>query len=174
MNKNGDNEKPDRAKRKRKSLPKNGEAFKKLRVMVLCHEDLVPPDSIDDLTPKDIAPFKTEWDVISTLTKMGHEVTPVGVYNNLGVIGNALLEFKPQVAFNLLEEFHGYPLYDQHVVSYLELMKQPYTGCNPRGLTISHDKALAKMVLAYHRIHVPAFAYTPAGPRSSDATCEWP
>src|SRR5947208_16654860 len=37
-------------------------------------------------------------------------------------------------------------------------MKQPYTGFNHRGLNISHDKALAKMVLAYHRIHVPAFA----------------
>ena len=135
-----------------------GEAFKKLRVMVLCHEDLVPPDSIDDLTPKEVGPFKTEWDVISTLKKVGHEVLPVGVYNNLGVIGNALLEFKPQIAFNLLEEFHGYPLYDQHVVSYLELMKQPYTGCNPRGLTICRDKALSKMVLAYHRIQVPAFA----------------
>jgi hypothetical protein len=35
-----------------KSVDKNGEAFKKLRVMVLCHEDLVPPDSIDDLTRK--------------------------------------------------------------------------------------------------------------------------
>jgi D-alanine-D-alanine ligase len=140
------------------SASKNGEALKKLRVMVLCHEDLVPPDSIDELTPKEIAPFKTEWDVISTLKKVGHEVLPVGVYNNLGVIGNALLEFKPQIAFNLLEEFHGYPLYDQHVVSYLELMKQPYTGCNPRGLTICRDKALSKMVLAYHRIQVPAFA----------------
>jgi D-alanine-D-alanine ligase len=141
-----------------KGTPKNGDTVKKLRVMVLCHEDLVPPDTVEDLTPKEIAPFKTEWDVISTLKKMGHEVLPVGVYNNLGVIGNGLLEFKPHIAFNLLEEFHGYPLYDQHVVSYLELMKQPYTGCNPRGLTISHDKALAKMVLAYHRIHVPAFA----------------
>ena len=118
----------------------------------------MPPDSIEDLSAKEIAPFKTEWDVISTLKKIGHEVSPVGVYNNLGVIGNALMEQKPHVAFNLLEEFHGYPLYDQHVVSYLELMKQPYTGCNPRGLTISHDKALSKMVLAYHHIHVPAFA----------------
>ena len=136
---------------------KNGETFKKLRVIVLCHEDLVPPDSIEDLSAKEIAPFKTEWDVISTLMKIGHEVSPVGVYNNLGVIDNALMEHKPQIAFNLLEEFHGYPLYDQHVVSYLELMKQPYTGCNPRGLTISHDKALSKMVLAYHHIHVPAF-----------------
>jgi D-alanine-D-alanine ligase len=152
------NQKVERKRRPRKQDAKNGDAVKKLRVIVLCHEDLVPPDSIDGLTPKEVAPFKTEWDVISTLKKMGHEVSPVGVYNNLGVIGNALLENKPQIAFNLLEEFHGYPLYDQHVVSYLELMKQPYTGCNPRGLTISHDKALAKMVLAYHRIHVPAFA----------------
>jgi D-alanine-D-alanine ligase len=143
---------------KRSRSKKNGDAFKKLRVMVLCHEDLVPPETIEGLTPKEIAPFKTEWDVISTLKKMGHEVSPVGVYNNLGVIGNALLEAKPHIAFNLLEEFHGYPLYDQHVVSYLELMKQPYTGCNPRGLTISHDKALTKMVLAYHRVQVPAFA----------------
>src|SRR3989442_4757813 len=141
-----------------KAAARNGDAFKKLRLMVLCHEDLVPPDSIDGLSAKEVAPYKTEWDVISTLKKIGHEVYPVGVYNNLGVIGNALLEHKPQDAFNLLEELHGYPLYDQHVVSYLELMKQPFTGCNPRGLTISHDKALAKMVLAYHRIHVPAFA----------------
>src|SRR5204862_6172966 len=110
-----------------------------------------------------IAPFKTEWDVISTLKKIGHEVSPVGVYNNLGVIGNALLEFKPHVAFNLLEEFHGYPLYDQHVVSYLELIKQPYTGCNPRGLTIAHDKALTKKILSYHRILVPGFAVFPMG-----------
>jgi len=134
------------------------ELSKKLRVLVLVHEDLVPPDTIEGLTAKEIAPWKTEWDVISTIKKMGHDVYPIGVYNNLGVIGNALIEHKPHVAFNLLEEFHGYPLYDQHVVSYLELMKQPYTGCNPRGLTISHDKALSKMVLAYHRVHIPAFA----------------
>jgi D-alanine-D-alanine ligase len=80
---------------------------------------------------------------------MGHEVYPVGLYNQLNVIGDALMEHRPHVAFNLLEEFHGYPLYDQHVVSYLELMKQAYTGCNPRGLTLAHDKALTKMILSY-------------------------
>ena len=144
--------------RRKDRAAKNGDALKKLRVIVLCHEDLVPPDTIEGLSAKEVAPFKTEWDVISTLKKIGHEVSPVGVYDNLSVIGNALMEHKPHIAFNLLEEFHGYPLYDQHVVSYLELMKQPYTGCNPRGLTICRDKALSKMVLAYHRIHVPAFA----------------
>src|SRR5712664_3248645 len=156
-----DDQKAASKPRRSKPIAKNGDAFKKLRVMVLCHEDLVPPDSIDGLSTKEVAPYKTEWDGISTLKKIGHEVSPVGVYNNLGVIGNALLEHKPHIAFNLLEEFHGYPLYDQHVVSYLELMKQPYTGCNPRGLTLAHDKALTKMILAYHRIQVPNFAVFP-------------
>src|SRR5256884_8080395 len=158
-----DDQKAASKPRRSKAIAKNGDTFKKLRVMVLCHEDLVPPDSIDGLSAKEVAPYKTEWDVISTLKKIGHEVYPVGVYNNLGVIGNALLEHKPQVAFNLLEEFHGYPLYDQHVVSYLELLKQPYTGCNPRGLTIAHDKALTKKILSYHRIAVPGFAVFPMG-----------
>ncbi|HSQ20261.1 MAG TPA: ATP-grasp domain-containing protein, partial [Blastocatellia bacterium] len=44
---------------------------------------------------------------------------------------------------------------------YLELKKQKYTGCNPRGLTLTHDKALAKKILTYHRIHVPHFAVFP-------------
>ena len=137
------------------------EPKKKLRIIVLVHEDLVPPDSLDGLSEKDKIEVKTEFDVITTLKKMGHEVYPIGLSNQLNVIGNALLEHKPHIAFNLLEEFHGYPLYDQHVVSYLELMKQAYTGCNPRGLTLAHDKALTKMILAYHRLLVPNFAVFP-------------
>ncbi|HLA13143.1 MAG TPA: hypothetical protein VJ023_21345 [Pyrinomonadaceae bacterium] len=137
------------------------EPRKKLRVIVLVHEDLVPPESLDGLNEKEKLEIKTEFDVCSTLRKMGHEVFPIGLYNQLNVIGNALMEHKPHIAFNLLEEFHGYPLYDQHVVSYLELMKQAYTGCNPRGLTLAHDKALTKMILAYHRIQVPNFAVFP-------------
>lgn len=136
---------------------------RKLRVAVLCHEDLVPPDSVEGLSDKEIQPFKTEYDVIHTLRKTGHEVFPVGLYSDLGVIRKALEELRPHVAFNLLEEFHGLALYDQHVVSFLELMKQPYTGCNPRGLTLAHDKALSKKILAYHRIPVPAFAVFPIG-----------
>ena len=85
---NGETQKPDREGRRKKRATrtaKNADTFKKLRVMVLCHEDLVPPESIEGLSAKEIAPFKTEWDVISTMKKMGHEVYPVGVYNNLGV-----------------------------------------------------------------------------------------
>jgi D-alanine-D-alanine ligase len=135
--------------------------MKKLRTIVLVHEDLVPPDSLDGVSDKERLRWRTEYDVISTLRGMGHEVHPVGVYSDLGVIRKALEDIKPHITFNLLEEFHGYSLYGQHVVSFLELMKQPYTGCNPRGLMLAHDKALSKKILAFHRILVPGFAVFP-------------
>jgi D-alanine-D-alanine ligase len=138
---------------------------KKLRILVLMHEDLVPPESIEGLSDKEIAPWKTEFDVTVTLAEMGHEVLPLGVGSDLGVLRKAIFEFKPHITFNLLEEFHGVAVYDQHVVSYLELMKKRYTGCNPRGLMLAHDKALSKKVLAYHRIPVPDFVVLPMGGR---------
>jgi D-alanine-D-alanine ligase len=118
-------------------------------------DDLIPPETLDGVENKEKEPWRTEYDVVSTLRRMGHEVRPVGVRSDLGPIREAVEDYKPHVAFNLLEEFDGYPLFDQHVVSYLELIKQKYTGCNPRGLTLTHDKALANKILAYHRIHVP-------------------
>jgi D-alanine-D-alanine ligase len=135
----------------------------KLRIIVLLSQELMPPDSIPDGVEKEKQPWRTEYDVISTLKSMGHEVFPVGLRSDLEVIAKAREEHKPQVAFNLLEDFEGQALYDQHVVSYLELVKQPYTGCNPRGLTIAHDKALTKKILSYHRIPVPGFAVFPMG-----------
>jgi D-alanine-D-alanine ligase len=77
----------------------------------------------------------------------------------------ALLEWKPEVVFNLLEEFNGIVTYDQHVVAFLELMRAPYTGCNPRGLLLSRDKVLCKQLLAFHRIPTPQFAVFRRGQR---------
>ena len=62
---------------------------------------------------------------------------------------SALIDWKPQIVFNLLEEFNGIVTYDQHVVAFLELMQAPYTGCNPRGLLLSRDKVLCKQLLAF-------------------------
>jgi D-alanine-D-alanine ligase len=65
-----------------------------------------------------------------------------------------------------MEAFDDVVVFDQNVVSYLELLKVPYTGCNPRGLTLSRDKALAKKLMAYHRIQVPDFLVVPIGQRA--------
>ena len=137
--------------------------MKSLRIIVLMHEDLIPPDSLEGKTEKEIAAWKTEFDVVKTLRHLGHEVTCVGVRSNLDVIRDAIEKHKPHIAFNVLEEFHGVSVYDQAVVSVLELLRQPYTGCNPRGLMLAHDKALCKKILAYHRLPTPKFAVYAVG-----------
>jgi D-alanine-D-alanine ligase len=42
-------------------------------------------------------------------------------------------------------------------------MRQPYTGCNPRGMLLSRDKVLSKQLLSYHRIPTPQFLVFPRG-----------
>jgi D-alanine-D-alanine ligase len=81
----------------------------------------------------------------------------------LGPIRRAFAELSPDIAFNLLVHFHGVAVYDQHVVSYLELLRKRYTGCNPTGLLLARDKAISKQLLAFHRIRVPRFAVFPLG-----------
>ncbi len=134
---------------------------KKLRVIVLVHEDLVPPESLEGYTDKEIQEWKSEFDVVTTLKEMGHEVRALGVSDDLSKFRREIELWKPHIAFNMLEEFHGISVYDQHVVSYMELLRQPYTGCNPRGLMLAHDKALCKQILAYHRILTPKFIVCP-------------
>ncbi|HEX7087552.1 MAG TPA: ATP-grasp domain-containing protein [Vicinamibacterales bacterium] len=130
--------------------------MKRQRVLVLVHKHLVPPA---DTTGMDVvnAEWKTEFDVISTLEEMGHDVRPLGIQDELNPIRQAIEEWKPTIVFNLLEAFDNVNLFDQNVVSYLELLRIPYTGCSPRGLLLARDKSLSKKLLAYHRIPVPEF-----------------
>lgn len=139
--------------------------MKTLRILVLMHESLVPPDSLDGYSEKESLEWKTEFDVLHTLRDMGHEAVPLGLSDDLGILRKAILEQKPHIAFNLLEEFHNVAAYDQHIVGYLELMRQRYTGCNPRGLMLAHDKALCKKILTYHKIRTPRFVVFPRGRR---------
>lgn len=137
--------------------------MKKLKIILLVHADLIPPDSMDGLSDEALTPVKTEYDVMATLREIGHEVWPIGVSSDLGGIRAAAEHLRPHLAFNLLEEFDGVGVYDAHVVSYLEMLRLPYTGCNPRGLMLAHNKALAKMLCRYHRIAVPDFFVAAVG-----------
>ena len=139
--------------------------MKPLRVLVLMHESLVPPASLKGYSDKEIDEFRTEYDVKAALEKAGHTVSALGLGDNLAELRAAITDWKPDVAFNLLEEFQGIVTYDQYVVAFLELMKLPYTGCNPRGMMISRDKALSKQILSYHRIPTPGFAVFRKGQR---------
>jgi D-alanine-D-alanine ligase len=129
------------------------------------HSDLVPPATLEGHSDKEIAEWRTEYEVIAALRKAGHTVQPLGVLDSLTELRTAVLEWRPDVVFNLLEEFNGIVTYDQHVVAFLELLRQPYTGCNPRGLLLARDKVLCKQLLAFHRIPSPQFAVFRRGER---------
>jgi len=132
--------------------------MRRLRILVLVHETLVPPESLEGVGEQAAAEYRTEYDVVSCLRESGHEVRPVGIGDSLTELRATIQDWQPQVCFNLLEEFGGIVTYDQHVVAYLELLRQVYTGCNPRGMMLSRDKVLSKQILAYHRIPTPHFA----------------
>ena len=111
------------------------------------HPDFVPPDSTDGYTDAEINTWKTEYDVVSTLRAAGHDVRPLGVQEEIKPVRDAIEGFKPHVVFTLLEEFHYQTGYDQHIASYFELMKIPYTGCDPRGLVLARGKDLSKTLV---------------------------
>jgi D-alanine-D-alanine ligase len=131
--------------------------MKKLRVLCLTHETLVPPETVPPSAPFHHEEWRTEQYVLSTIRKLGHDARILGVRSDLELIRTTVAEFQPDIIFNLLEEFHDRPLYDQNVVSFLELIPVPYTGCNPRGMVLARDKALTRKILSYHRIPGPEF-----------------
>jgi D-alanine-D-alanine ligase len=135
--------------------------MRRLRILVLMHPDFVPPDSLDGYTERQINALKTEYDVVSTLRAVGHDVRPLGVQEEIKPVRDEIEGFKPHVVFTLLEEFHNQVVYDQHIASFLELMQIPYTGCNPRGLVLARGKDLSKTLVHHRRIAVPAFAVFP-------------
>ncbi len=139
--------------------------MKSLRIMIVAHASLVPPDDLSGVAAARLDEMRTEIDVITTLKAMGHEVLVVGVLDSLTELRTVMTDWRPDIAFNLLEEFDGIVTYDQHVVAFLELSRQRYTGCNPRGLLLSRDKPLSKQLLSYHRIPTPQFTVFRRGAR---------
>ena len=131
--------------------------MKRFRVLVLMHAALVPPETLEGHSEEEINQWKMEYDVLTTLQNLRHNVQVVPVEDELKPISQGLREFKPHVVFNLLMHFHDSGIYDSAIVSWLELRKQPYTGCNPRGLLVANDKALCKKILSYHPIRHPHF-----------------
>ncbi len=135
----------------------------KLRVLVLTHQKIELPTSLKGLSEKEIAPWKTEYHVVNTLKRLKHETKLLGDVDEVAAIRTTLFDWKPHITFNLLEEFRGEGIYVPYVLGYLQLMRQPFTGCHPTGLQVADDKALAKKLLRYHRIPAPDFAVFPRG-----------
>ena len=99
----------------------------------------------------------TEADVLQCLQRLGHDVDTLAVFDNVAHIVEKLKDCAPDVVFNLSESFHHDRSHEPNIPALLELMKVRYTGSGPDALLLCKDKALAKKVLAYHRVRLPRF-----------------
>ena len=104
---------------------------------------------------------ETEADVLVCLKRLGHEVETLAVFDDVLPIVEKVKSFAPEVVFNLTESFHSDRAHEANIPALLELMKVRYTGARPEGLMLCKDKALAKKILAYHRVRVPHFVISP-------------
>ena len=57
--------------------------MRRYRILLLTHEQNIPPDTIDGLSEKEIEPFVTEFNVYETLCNLGHHVRVIGVGDRL-------------------------------------------------------------------------------------------
>ena len=139
--------------------------MKRRRVLVLTHQDIALPDSLDGMTDGEIKAIKTEYDVVTALEDLGHETQILSAPEDVKDIRRVLYTWKPDVVFNLLEEFRGEGVYVPYLLGYLELMRQPFTGCNPASLLLADRKITTKKILRHHRVPVPDWAVFPIGRR---------
>lgn len=97
----------------------------------------------------------TETDVWSALKRLGYHTQIAPLSSDLTSFARTLHDFRPQVVFNLVEEFRGEAVFDFHLVSYLEANGISYTGCNPRGLVVSRNKLWVAQLAAGAGMSVP-------------------
>jgi len=134
--------------------------MKKARILVLFDTDAEPPAQQDyrkQLESSDEA----EFDVARALMGLWHEVRLFGFRNDLGQLVAGLRAEKVDLVFNLTERFRNASALDYGVAAVLEMLDIPYTGASAHGLILARDKALTKMVLAYHGLRIPHFMVCP-------------
>lgn len=135
----------------------------KRRVLLLTHQDFQMPEDISKLDEKEIADWKTEYEIVTALQKLGHEVHILAALTEFKVLRETVATWKPHIVFNQLEEFLGENIYVPYVLGWFELIGQPFTGCNPASYVLADNKPLTKKILHYHRIPVPHFHVFPRG-----------
>lgn len=139
--------------------------MKKLKVLALF--DAIAPTTIDqDLqTELKTEDWSSEADVLKALRKLGHHTEYLAIFDDLDLLRQKIRYYKPDIIFNLCDQFRNNRAFDQNIAAYLELCGVPFTGCGATGLTLAKQKGISKEILAYHGLRVPRFVSLPSGHR---------
>lgn len=130
--------------------------MKSLKVLLLFDLSVnLKPEEYADYWPT--AEWKTERDVRNTLIKLGHEVIPLGIHDDIDPFLKIVKDQKPDLVFNMSEAFSGQRNFEPNLTALMELVGVPFTGAGPMSLQICKDKGLTKSILGYHEISTPKF-----------------
>lgn len=138
---------------------------KKLKTLALF--DAMSPTTIDQDLSAELATEnrKTEANVLKALGELGYPAEYLAIFDDLDLIRQKVESFRPDVIFNLADQFKNNRAFDQNIVSFLAMRGEPFTGCGSSGLTLCKHKAISKKILGYHRIHTPEFVTIARGKR---------
>jgi D-alanine-D-alanine ligase len=112
--------------------------------------------NVEEEASKELDPVVRQ--VASALRRHKHQVTVLAVHGDVKKLIAGLGRRKPELVFNLLEEFGEDPSGNISVVGLLDLLGYRYTGCGPGEFYLGQDKALSKKLLAFDGILYPKYA----------------
>ncbi len=130
-----------------------------MRILVLfdVHRPIAEGQTFTERSLRTEEAKPTEADVLACLRTLQHDVDTLAVYDDAKSVFERVEAFKPDIVFNLCETFFSDRAHEPNIPALLQLMKVPYTGAGPDALMLCKDKALAKTLLAFHRIRVARF-----------------
>jgi D-alanine-D-alanine ligase len=124
--------------------------LRSLTVAVLVDKEVLIPG-----TPRFLA-GEGDRPVVNALRHLVEKVV-VGPYTTAAGLFKWIQDVKPDLIFNLTEQADGDRGKDGHICALLELLKLPYTGTGPKGMTLCRDKAISKLIAAREGFKTPEY-----------------
>jgi D-alanine-D-alanine ligase len=119
-----------------------------MRITVLTYADKEGSRDLDGVVAQ----------VAAALRRKKHAVSVLAVHGDVKKLVSGLARRKPQLVFNILEEFADHPTGNLAVTHLLEVLGYRFTGTGACDTYLGQDKALAKKLLAFENILYPRFA----------------
>jgi D-alanine-D-alanine ligase len=116
-----------------------------------------------------------EYHVICALRKLGHRVAILTAGNQVEPIVSSLTEHRPDIVFNLSEQFDDERRMDANIAGLLEMMAIPFTGTGSVGLMLCRNKGYCSNILAAGGIDVARhFIVAPGLPARMPRSMKFP
>jgi D-alanine-D-alanine ligase len=119
-----------------------------MRITVLTQVDKEGSKDVDAVVPQ----------IVKALQASKHTVSVLPVHGDVKKLIAGLARRKPQLVFNVLEDFGSSVEGFMHVVGLLDLLGYRHTGCGAAEFALAQDKVLSKKLLAFDGILYPRFA----------------